>query len=74
MFLPGEFHGQRRLAGYNPWSHKEPDTTEHARACMQAEVTRLEIKHLVTLARRLPPVSISLFRTLCSEENKSKAK
>ena len=21
-------HGQRRLAGYNPWSHKELDTTE----------------------------------------------
>ena len=23
VFLPGEFHGQRRLAGYSPWSHKE---------------------------------------------------
>ena len=22
-FLPGEFHGQRSLAGYSPWSHKE---------------------------------------------------
>ena len=21
-FLPGEFHGQRSLVGYNPWSHK----------------------------------------------------
>ena len=20
--LPGEFHGQRRLAGYSPWGHK----------------------------------------------------
>ena len=27
-FLPGEFHGQRSLAGYSPWSHKELDTTE----------------------------------------------
>ena len=27
-FLPGEFHGQRSLAGYSPWSHKESDTTE----------------------------------------------
>ena len=26
--LPGESHGQRRLAGYSPWRHKEPDTTE----------------------------------------------
>ena len=28
MFLPGEFHGQRRLAGYTPWGCKEPDTTD----------------------------------------------
>ena len=24
----GEFHGQRSLVGYNPWGHKESDTTE----------------------------------------------
>ena len=28
VFLPGEFHGQRILAGYSPWGHKELDTTE----------------------------------------------
>ena len=28
VFLPGEFHRQRRLAGYSPWGHKESDTTE----------------------------------------------
>ena len=28
VFLPGEFHEQRRLAGYSPWGHKEWDTTE----------------------------------------------
>ena len=28
VFLPGEFHGQRSLAGYSPWDHKESDTTE----------------------------------------------
>ena len=22
-------HGQRSLAGYSPWGHKESDTTEH---------------------------------------------
>ena len=26
--LPEEPHGQRSLAGYNPWGHKESDTTE----------------------------------------------
>ena len=28
LFLPGEFHGQRSLAGYGPWSHKESDMTK----------------------------------------------
>ena len=28
VFLPAESHGQRRLAGYSPWGHKESDTTE----------------------------------------------
>ena len=28
VFLPGEFHGQRSLAGYSPWSCKELDMTE----------------------------------------------
>ena len=27
IFLPAEFHGQRGLVGYNPWGHKESDTT-----------------------------------------------
>ena len=26
--LPGEFHGQRSLAGYSPWGCKESDMTE----------------------------------------------
>ena len=28
VFLPGESHGQRTLAGYSPWDRKEWDTTE----------------------------------------------
>ena len=28
VFLPGESHGQRSLAGYSPWGYKESDTTE----------------------------------------------
>ena len=28
VFLPGKFHGQRSLAGRNPWCCKESDTTE----------------------------------------------
>ena len=28
IFLPGESQGQRNLAGYSPWGHRESDTTE----------------------------------------------
>ena len=28
VFLPGELHGQRSLAGYSLWSGEESDTTE----------------------------------------------
>ena len=28
VFLPGESHGQRSLAGYSPWGHKESHMTE----------------------------------------------
>ena len=28
VFLPGEYHGQRNLAGYSPWGCPESDTTE----------------------------------------------
>ena len=28
LFLPGQFHGQRTLAGYSPRDCKESDTTE----------------------------------------------
>ena len=28
IFLPGESHGQRSLAGCSPWGRKESDTTE----------------------------------------------
>ena len=29
VFLPGKFHGQKSLVGYNPGGCKEPDMTEH---------------------------------------------
>ena len=29
VFLPGESHGRKSLAGYGPWACKELDTTEH---------------------------------------------
>ena len=29
--LPREFYGQRNLAGYSPWGHKDSDMTERLR-------------------------------------------
>ena len=35
VFLPGEFHGQRSLAGYTPWGRKESGTIKYLRSiCM----------------------------------------
>ena len=28
QYMPGEFHGQRSLAGYSPWGHKQSDRIE----------------------------------------------
>ena len=35
--LAGKFHGQRTVAGYSPWSHKESDTTKHAHIATAAQ-------------------------------------
>ena len=46
VFLPGEFHGQRSLAGYTPWGHKELDMTE--------QLTLHYYYYLTRNARRVP--------------------
>ena len=47
VFLPGESHGQRILAGYSPWGCKETDTTK-----------QLTFTYLVTL---YPTTLLKLF-------------
>ena len=37
VFLLGEFHGQRSLAGYSPWNLKELDRTEQLILSLCAE-------------------------------------
>ena len=42
VFLPGKSQGQRSVAGYSPWGHKESDTTEatqYPRLRMQEDET-----------------------------------
>ena len=43
VFLPGGFHGQRSLAGYTPWGHKELDTTEHTHIHTTAQDSALSL-------------------------------
>ena len=39
VFLPREFHGQRSLVGYSPWSRQESDTTEWLSAHIHQMIT-----------------------------------
>ena len=45
VFLPREFHGQRSLAGYSPWAHKESDTTERLYNKQQQKQTKQLLRH-----------------------------
>ena len=50
VFLPGEFHRQRSLAGYSPWGHKESDTTKrlslsHVWALFITKLFNLQMYH-----------------------------
>ena len=46
VFLPGESSGQRTMAGYHPWGHKESDRTE---ATERAVRTHTSVSRLHTL-------------------------
>ena len=49
VFLPGEFHGQRDLAGYSPWGHK----------------SRTWFRDLTTTSQRLPGTHIQWSKWVC---------
>ena len=45
VFLPGEPHGQRSLAGYSPWGHKDSDMTEYTHAGIQTHThSKISVK------------------------------
>ena len=56
VFLPGESHGQRSLAGYSPWGRKESGMTERLSPHTQPhhQPTRLFPPHPVPAARPDP--------------------
>ena len=59
VFLPGEFHGLRGLAGYSPYGHKESDTTEQ-RTHTHTGITCSHTQELLEKKRALEQVIDSL--------------
>ena len=59
VFSPRESHGQRSLAGYSPWGHKELDATEelYIHMCMYAHVW----VHVCVLWKEIKYTSSQLF-------------
>ena len=62
VFWPGEFHGQRSLAGFSPWGCKESDTIEWLSLC--AGYIRLEVKW-VKVALSCPTLCDPMDYTVC---------
>ena len=67
VFLPGESHGQRSLAGYRPWGCKEWDAAEHAHTQFVSSNPRL----LIYPALLSPLVTMFVFYVW--EEKKKKS-
>ena len=68
--LAWRIHGQRSLAGYCLWSHKELDTTEHVCMCARTHThTHTHTKRLQTQTTRLPTLQtgcpLPRFCSLC---------
>ena len=59
VFLPGESHGQRSLAGYSPRGCKESDTTEQ----LSTQLTCHEIQHI--------PVVFNMLAMVCKHNRHS---
>ena len=57
--LPGESHGQRSLAGYSLWVHKELDMTE--RLSTQAGSLRLSSTVRFKVAAQLSALNVDAF-------------
>ena len=51
VFLLGEFHGPRSLAGYSPWGHKKSETTEYTHTHTHTHTLSLSLSLCVCLIR-----------------------
>ena len=55
LFLPGKFHGQRSLAGYNPWVHLESDTSEQLSTSLKKCWALSQVHSEYSLVESSPP-------------------
>ena len=57
VFLPGEFHGQRKLVGYSPWGGKESDMTDRLTLALtkslQTVTAAMKLEDACSLAEKL---------------------
>ena len=49
VFLPGEFHRQRSLAGYSPRGYKEPNMTEQLTLSLFSFTGPLSLRVVISL-------------------------
>ena len=49
VFLPGESYGQRSLASYSPWGHKELDMTEQLTLSLFFQYSYIDITSFISL-------------------------
>ena len=66
VFLPGELHGQRNLAGYSPWGRKELDITVRLTHTHTHTHTRTASSHAVPLVSASLDSSFPLYNTVKS--------
>ena len=72
VFLPGASHGQRSLAGYSPWGHKESDMTEQLHSLTHTVERELcVLQHEIHNKEVFPgPLAATLIPLAQSTENK----
>ena len=72
VFLPGESHGQRSLAGSSPWGCKESDTTEMAEDRQCKKATQLDQDGLEMLEGALGDEALT--ESLCLKRQRGREK